>query len=131
MQVKGCGVDLVEISRIARALKKPTFKGKIYTTYEQQVLEGRSFSSWAARFAAKEAVMKALGRGFGQGVSFTEIEIRSNKWGQPRIILSGKTQQIAIKQGITEFTVSLSHTKDLAIAYVIALGGTINAGCNN
>ena len=122
MQVKGCGVDLIEIARIAEALKKPIFINKVYTTFEQEYLAERSAQSWAARFAAKEAVMKALGRGFGQGVFFREIEITANHWGQPCVVLKGETYKIATEQGITEFTLSLSHSKELAIAYVIALG---------
>lgn len=123
MQVKGCGVDIVEISRIAQALENPKFKDKIYTTNEQQWLQGRAAQSWAARFAAKEAVMKAIGRGFSQGVSFTEIEISTNELGQPSVSLSGATLALANDLGITKFTLSLSHSQELAIAYVIALGG--------
>ncbi|NMA61639.1 MAG: holo-ACP synthase, partial [Firmicutes bacterium] len=87
MLVKGCGVDLVEIARIAKAIERPKFREKIYTAQEREFLQDRSAQSWAARFAAKEAVMKALGRGWQQGVSFQNVEIRSNEWGQPSVYL--------------------------------------------
>jgi len=122
MLVKGCGVDLVEIARIAKAIERPKFREKIYTPQEREFLKDRSAQSWAARFAAKEAVMKALGRGWQQGVSFQNVEIRSNEWGQPSVYLLGEAQKIAQNLGVTRFTISLSHSKELAIAYVIALG---------
>ncbi|NMA61914.1 MAG: holo-ACP synthase [Firmicutes bacterium] len=122
MLVKGCGVDIVEIARIAKAIERPNFREKIYTAQEREFLKDRSAQSWAARFAAKEAVMKALGRGWQQGVSFQNVEIRSNEWGQPSVHLLGEAQKIAQNLGVTRFTISLSHSKELAIAYVIALG---------
>lgn len=66
--VKGCGIDLIEVKRIARALTRPGLRERIYTPRERAELQGKGVESWAARFAAKEAVMKALGRGFLQGV---------------------------------------------------------------
>lgn len=120
--VKGCGVDLIEISRIERALKRKGFRDRIYTSYEQEYLQAKGAQSWAARFAAKEAVMKALGRGWLQGVPFNSIEVYANSWGQPQVRLLEPARKVADEQGIAEFKLSLSHTKKLAIAYVIALG---------
>lgn len=122
MSVKGCGVDLIEIDRIAKALQKEGFRDKIYTTYELEYLADRRPQSWAARFAAKEAVMKSLGRGWQQGVAFDEVEIYVDQWGQPQVRLKGQAREIAQSQGITDFVLSLSHTKELAMAYVVALG---------
>ncbi|HHU61037.1 MAG: holo-ACP synthase [Bacillota bacterium] len=122
MTVKGCGVDLIEITRIKKALSKERFKQKIYTEFEREYLSGRSAQSWAARFAAKEAVMKSLGRGWLQGVPFNSIEIYNNQWGQPQIRLKSPALEVAQDLGIKGFVLSLSHTKELAIAYVIALG---------
>lgn len=122
VQIKSCGVDLIEVGRIAKAIQKERFHHRIYTFREREELKTKSAQSWAARFAAKEAVMKALGRGFGQGVSFQEIEIRQDRWGKPTVHLQGPTLKLAEMQGIRKMLLSLSHTKDLAIAYVIALG---------
>jgi len=122
VSVKGCGVDVIEVARIDRALKRRGFCSKIYTAYERASLEGRSSQSWAARFAAKEAVMKAMGRGWQQGVPFDSIELYANVLGQPQIRLLEPACKTAKDLGITRFVLSLSHTKELAMAYVIALG---------
>ena len=66
----GCGVDIIEIDRIAKALQKQKFIERVYTDQEQQLLRLRSAQSWAARFAAKEAVMKALGCGWNHGALY-------------------------------------------------------------
>ncbi len=122
MLVKGCGVDLVEIARIAKALERKGFRDKVYTKYEQNSLQNKHIQSWAARFAAKEAVMKAIGRGWQQGIPFDSIEIFKNPMGQPQVRLYEPTLKLALEEGITGFVLSLSHTKELAMAYVIALG---------
>ncbi len=121
--IVGCGIDIIEIKRIAKALKKPRFSSKIYTQKERQSLEGRHPRSWAVRFAAKEAVMKAMGCGWRQGVAFTDIEIMQDTWGKPIIKLRGKAEQIADEQGISQIHISLTHDKISAIAYAIAVGG--------
>lgn len=121
LTIKGCGVDLIEIARIEKALNKGRFKKKIFTDLEQEYLQKRGSQSWAARFAAKEAVMKCLGRGWLQGVPFNSIEIYNNKWGKPQVKLKSPALEIAQDLGINSFMLSLSHTKELAIAYVIAL----------
>lgn len=121
MPVKGCGVDIIEVARIAKALTNPRFVEKVYTSRERTELKGKGAESWAARFAAKEAVMKALGRGFGQGVPFGAVEIWSDEWGKPQVRLLGPADQIAVEQGVKSLCLSLSHTKELAVAYVLAL----------
>ena len=122
MPVKGCGVDLIEVQRIAKAMNSPKFRERIYTPREREELQGKGPESWAARFAAKEAGMKALGRGFTQGVPFSSVEICSDEWGRPQVQLLEPAAGIASEQGVTRFCVSLSHTKELAVAYVLALG---------
>ncbi|NLJ81462.1 MAG: holo-ACP synthase [Firmicutes bacterium] len=122
MPIKGCGVDMIEIKRIARALQKKRFRQRIYTCWEQKHLKNKKAQSWAARFAAKEAVMKALGFGWGQGASFRDIEIAVNERGRPEVRLQGQTLELAQKLGVAKLLLSLSHTKELAAAYVIAIG---------
>lgn len=122
MPVKGCGVDAIEIARIARAIKRQAFRERIFTAPERDYLRGRQACSWATRFAAKEAVMKALGRGWLQGVCFQDIEISADQWGKPTVSLRGGALKAARDAGITRFALSLTHSKELAIAFVIALG---------
>lgn len=122
MPVKGCGVDAIEIARIARAIERQAFRKKIFTDFEREYLQNRHAQSWAARFAAKEAVMKAIGRGWLQGVPFNEIEIGTDQKGRPTVTLRGQALETARREGITGFTVSLTHSKELAIAFAIALG---------
>lgn len=77
---------------------------------------------YAVRFACKEAVVKALGTGFAQGIALTEIEVRKDANGRPSVHLTGRTAQIASEQGIEQWHVSLTHTAGLAMASAIACG---------
>ena len=83
--------------------------------------------SYAARFAAKEAVMKALGRGFGGGIGWREIEVVRGR-GAPRIVVNGFAARLAAERGIARFHLSLTHTAETAMAYVIAEGDGAPAG---
>jgi holo-[acyl-carrier protein] synthase len=112
------GVDIIEIDRIKRALTRwqDTFLKRIYTQAELE--KHHNISSLAARFAAKEAVMKALGTGT-RGVSWTEIEILTNGDGAPLIRLYGRALQKSTEIGIAQFDISISHSRKYAIAFVI------------
>lgn len=113
------GVDIVEICRIEDLIssRKGTFLDRIYTNSELEMYRNMT-SSLAARFAAKEAVMKALGSGV-KGLRWQDIEILSDTEGAPIINLYGKAQDKARDIGITEFSVSISHSKQYAIAFVV------------
>ena len=113
------GVDIIEISRIKRAVSRwqNSFLNRIYTTTE--LSESRNTSSLAARFAAKEAIMKALGTGF-RGIGWKEIEINNTDSGAPSTHLYGRALQKSQELGLTRFEVSLSHSRKYAIAMVIA-----------
>lgn len=115
------GVDLVEISRIRDAIERHggRFIARIFTEAEQRDSAGR-FSSLAARFAAKEAVSKALGCGIG-AVSWLEIEITSDENRAPHLQLHGEAQKLAEKLGLSNWSVSLSHTESQAVAFVVAM----------
>jgi len=122
----GIGLDLIEVPRIAQALSHPTrgerFRARVYTPGEIEYCERRrrtSAQSYAARFAAKEAVMKALGRGFGGGIAWREIEVIRGR-GAPSIAVFGLAAKIAADRGIVRFHLSLTHTAETAMAYVIA-----------
>lgn len=113
------GVDLIEISRIARTLERygPRFLHRIYTPGELAYCRGRP-SKLASRFAAKEATMKALGTGV-RGVSWKDIEVTRAPSGAPGIRLHGRAQQRAQQLGIQETALSLSDSRDHAIAFVV------------
>ena len=112
------GVDIVEISRVTGALQRHEagFRRRVYTETEWRQV-GRSMASLAGRFAAKEAVMKALGVG---GMKFRDIEIVRLPSGKPDVRLSGRMEERAKRLGITTITVSISHSRDNAVAVAIA-----------
>jgi holo-[acyl-carrier protein] synthase len=114
------GVDLIEIGRIARALDRyPTFRERCFTEEERRYCESRPNppQHYAARFAAKEAVGKAL----GSGVRFTwrEIEIRGRP--KPGVLLSGSTRAWAERVGAGEIDLSMTHSRDLAAAICVVM----------
>ncbi len=113
------GVDIVEISRIRKAISTwpNSFMERVYTQNEIQTCNNVA-SRLAARFAAKEAVMKALGTG-ATGISWHDIEVISEKNGAPSVQLHGKAYDKAQENGIKEFAISVSHSKKYAIAFVI------------
>lgn len=116
------GVDLVDIARIRDAIDRhgKRFVARIYTELEQQDCKGR-VESLAARFAAKEAVAKALGCGIGD-VNWLDIEVVSGENHAPHLYLHGAGQILAMKLGLSTWSVSLSHTATQAIAFVVAIG---------
>ena len=113
------GVDIIEIERIEHAIQRfgQNFLKRVYT--ERELEAYRQTASLAARFAAKEAVMKTLDSP-AWGISFKEIEILSNANGKPFVLLHGKAQQYARKLDLSAFAVSLSHCRDYAVAMVLA-----------
>lgn len=121
----GCGIDLVKIERIEKIIKKwgDNFTSRIFTNLEQEYCEekGNKYQSYAGKFAAKEALLKALGLGL-RGVNWKEIEIENNELGQPIIEISGKLKDIALEKEVNKYFISISHTKDYAVAQVILEG---------
>lgn len=116
------GVDLVEISRIGAILERhgDRFLGRVYTDGELAYAGGR-LSALAARWAAKEATAKALGTGIGQ-VGFQDIEVACDARGKPELVLHGEAARLAARLGLEQFALSLSHTADHALAFVVAQG---------
>lgn len=121
------GVDLVEVARIQRALENrrtgPRFRNRVYTEKEIEYCEQKTrgkYLSYAGRFAAKEAVMKALGRGWGSKVRWLDIEVLPAPGGKPEISLHRATAAFARDLGIQRFSLSITHTETYAMAYVIA-----------
>ena len=112
------GIDITEIARIKQAIGRwgEGFLHRIYTDLELELYHKRP-SSLAARFAGKEAVIKALGMKKG-GISWREIEILSDSSGRPLVRLYGKAQNQASDLGLDMLTISLSHSKEYAVAFV-------------
>lgn len=117
-KVSAVGVDIIEIHRIEAALAKhgERFLKRVYTPLEAAVCRGR-INELAARFAAKEAVMKALGTG-ARGVAWREIEVIPNRRGKPLVYLHGRARDRAEKIELEGLDISLTHDGDLAIAIV-------------
>jgi len=120
----GIGCDIIEVARIEKALSKPKFIEKVFTKEEIKYCISRGAQksqSYAARYAAKEALAKALGIGIHVG-SLKEIEVINNIMGKPEIKLSGVFQSFAKENGCTKISLSLSHVRELAIAQVVVEG---------
>jgi holo-[acyl-carrier protein] synthase len=121
------GVDLAEVDRIRAALEDARiglrFRARVYTAQEIAYCEKKrrgKYESYAGRFAAKEAVMKALGRGWGAKVRWLDIEVARARSGKPEIVLHDKTAQLAAELGIQRWALSITHTKEHGLAFVIA-----------
>ena len=116
------GVDLAEVDRIQAALEDPRtgkrFRERVYTEREIAYCE-----NYAGRFAAKEAVMKALGRGWGAKVRWLDIEVARARSGKPAIALHDKTAKLAVELGIRRWALSITHTKAHGLAFVVAEDG--------
>lgn len=117
----GIGCDIIEIKRVARAIENAHFRERVYTAQEILYCQGRgkqAAASYAARFAAKEAVLKALGTGL-RGGEIIEIEVTLDDLGKPGIKLYGYHKELAEKLGVKNILVSLSHSQENAVAYVV------------
>lgn len=123
--IVGVGCDIIEIERIARAIKSESFIRRVFTAEEAAYCQRRgqqAAASFAARFAAKEAVLKALGTGLREG-SLQEIAVDNDGLGKPLVQLSGHFAMLAKQLGVKNIQISLSHSKELATAYVIMEDG--------
>jgi holo-[acyl-carrier protein] synthase len=122
----GTGVDICEVPRIAQAVERfgDRFLQRVFTAQEIHYCQSKknSLERFAARFAAKEAGMKALGTGFSRGVTWTSIEVRHAAGGRPVLHLSGKTADIAEALGVKRISLSVTHTQSTAMAIVIFEG---------
>lgn len=122
------GVDIIEIPRVQRVLAGygRRFLERIFTEGEIAYCRGRA-PNLAARFAAKEATMKALGTGT-RGVSWKDIEVLRRESGEPHIRLSGRAEACAQRLGVVEISLSLSHCQEYAVAFVVTQSGVTQSG---
>lgn len=127
MAIVGTGIDTIEVDRVRQALERALtgarFRARVYTPGEIAYCESRGrgcYQSYAARFAAKEATMKALGTGWNRNVGWSDIEVVRQRGQAPTIKLSGKAAAFAARRQIERFHLSLTHSDSAAIAHVIA-----------
>jgi holo-[acyl-carrier protein] synthase len=121
--ILGTGIDIAEVPRIAAAIESfgERFLRRIYTEGEIRYCDSKTnrVERYAARFAAKEAGMKALGTGWSRGVRWRDIEVQRQPGGRPTLVFHGRAGEIATQLGVARAALSLSHTRDQAIAHVI------------
>jgi len=127
--VRGIGIDAVDVDRFRRVLdRRPRLADRVFTSLERKDVASTKDPSerLAARFAAKEAVMKALGVGIG-ALGFNEVEVVRLESGEPQLVLVGRAADLAADRGIERWLVSLTHTETVAIASVVAVGPDVEA----
>jgi holo-[acyl-carrier protein] synthase len=130
MRIFGIGIDVVEVDRIASAIERlgEPFLTKLFTANERDYCDAQKKSAlhYAARFAAKEAVSKALGTGIGGQAGWLDLEITRDLSGAPRLSLQGNAAEFAKQHGITEIQISLTHARDYAAANAIAIAREVD-----
>ncbi len=121
--IVGVGTDLTEISRVARSIERfgERFLARVFTPGEIAYCQTKKnfAESFAARFAAKEAAAKALGTGISHGVSWPEFEVLRARSGKPSLVLHGRALELAGRLGVQRIALSLTHSRDTAMAVVI------------
>lgn len=129
MIVIGHGIDLTETARVGRMVDEhgERFMHRCFTEAERGYAEkvkadGRRSQYLAGRFAAKEAVLKALGTGWRDGIAWTDVEVLREPSGRPSVALHGKCLEIASAMGIARWQISISHTADFAMASAVGMG---------
>ena len=120
----GIGTDSIEIARVRAAIQKigGRFVQRVFTASENKYCESKRdpYASYAARFAGKEAVLKALSLGLG-GCKWTDVEIINADSGQPEVLLHGQAAQTALEKNIDGILISLSHDRERAVAFAAAV----------
>lgn len=121
--IVGTGIDIAEVPRIREAIERhgERFLKRVFTEGEIQYCESKAnrVERYAARFAAKEAGMKAIGTGWNHGVRWRDIEVARKPGGRPTLLLHGRAAEFAAKLGATNIALSLTHTAEEAMAQVI------------
>lgn len=127
MAILGIGTDIVEVKRIEKLLasKREEFLSRVFSKAEARYCEAKARPAvhFAARFAAKEAFMKALGTGWAKGVGFGDITVRNDDEGKPSLEIAGKARELLDEKGPTWLWLSLSHTREFALAVAVIESG--------
>jgi holo-[acyl-carrier protein] synthase len=121
--IVGTGIDIAEVQRIRQAIERfgERFLRRVFTDEEMRYCDSKAnrIERYAARFAAKEAAMKALGTGWNHGIRWRDVEVRRQPGSRPTILFHGKAAEFAARLGAVHVALSLSHTAEQAIAQVI------------
>jgi holo-[acyl-carrier protein] synthase len=122
----GIGTDIIECLRIAQMIERhgELFINRVYTPLEIQYCQSRKQATqhYAGRWAAKEAILKALGTGWRKGISWRDIEVRNEPGGRPVVAMRGGARDVVEQLGITQMLISISHCRSHATAYAVAQG---------
>ena len=125
MNLIGIGTDITECARIEAMIEKhgELFLNRVYTPWEQDYCSGRkaSLQHFTGRWAAKEAILKAMGTGWAKGIHWTDLEIRNESGGQPFVQLCGEAQNICEQKGVSQMLISISHCDSFATAFATAV----------
>ncbi|MEK6236453.1 MAG: holo-ACP synthase [Planctomycetales bacterium] len=125
MKIIGVGVDIIECSRISAMIEKhgESFVNRVYTDHEITFCQSRlrSTQHFAGRWAAKEAVLKAMGTGWRKGLSWKDLEIRGDSDGRPTVALQGAAKELAGQLSIHEVLIAVSHCREYATAHATAV----------
>jgi holo-[acyl-carrier protein] synthase len=128
MEIVGIGTDIVECLRIGRMIEQhgELFLTRVYTPREIHYCQARKHATehFAGRWAAKEAVLKCLGTGWRRGLCWTDMEVRNDAHGKPRILMRGAARDQAQHLHISDILVTISHCRAYATAYALAVRGT-------
>ncbi|HZZ73243.1 MAG TPA: holo-ACP synthase [Pirellulales bacterium] len=126
MNIVGIGTDIVECLRIAQMIERHAelFINRVYTEHEIRYCQARKMSTqhYAGRWAAKEAVLKAIGTGWRRGISWRDVEVRNVAGGKPVVACRGGVREVIEQLGIADILISISHCRSHATAYAVAVG---------
>ena len=126
MEIFGIGTDIIECPRIGKMIEHhgELFLRRVYTEREIRYCQARkhAIEHFAGRWAAKEAILKAMGTGRSHGISWTNVEVRNGQDGRPQVLVCGAARETAVERGIGNILVSISHCRTYATAYALALG---------
>jgi holo-[acyl-carrier protein] synthase len=131
--IVGIGVDIVKIDRIDKAGKHEGFLERLFTDREREYCSRQKFPAqhYAARFAAKEAVLKAIGTGWSAGIKWTDMEVLHGEGGGPIVNLSGRVKDLIDLKGVKVVFLSYSHDEGYAVAHVVLEGRPLNSGADS
>jgi holo-[acyl-carrier protein] synthase len=126
MTILGIGTDIIECPRIGRMIEQhgELFLRRVYTEREIRYCQARkhAIEHFAGRWAAKEAILKAIGTGWTRGIAWTDLEVRNQPGGAPKVLVCGEAKRAAVERGIGNILISISHCRTYATAYALALG---------
>ena len=128
MDILGIGTDIIECPRIGKMIEQhgELFLMRVYTEREIRYCQARkhAIEHFAGRWAAKEAILKAIGTGWTRGIAWTDLEVRTTHSGEPKVHVCGAAKEAAVRRGIGDILVSISHCRTYATAYALAVSGS-------